>query len=1100
MSIAFQYPFWLWLAALGIPCAIVGWLAFGAMGASRRLSAIALRVGLLALLAAMLAGISSIRTSDRLAVVAVVDVSGSVQSFATAPGPALDRVREYLRQASAKRGRADLLGIVVFDGSTTAIAAPQAGTAALLTSTAGAPTTDPNERPTDLLDRTWQTVVPTPNATDIEQALRLAAAMIPPDASGRLVLFSDGRQTSGDAVGAARSITGGASRPLPIDVVPIRYRVEHEVVVESLDSPTRAAAGAFVDVRVNLRASSPATGTLRLLQGGEEVRISDDPSRASRRVSLQPGLTTFVLSARLDAGRVHQLRAIFEPDVIEPGATTGAGAATDGAGISAAGGTGTAAASSPTRTPSDTIAANNSAEAFTITPGTGDILLIDGVGSDGSAGGGPGGILARTLTDQGITVQTIAPEGLSPDLVRMQAYDAIILQNAPADAFAPGALDSLQRYVTELGGGLVMIGGPNSFGAGAWRGSPIEPILPVKLDLPEQLVLPSAAMIIIMDTSGSMGWSVMGSSRSQQEIANEGAALAVRTMHKDDLVGVIEFNSDYSVVQPLAKNVDSESTARRLLSLAPNGGTNLPPALREAYRQMKDARAKIKHIIVLSDGGSQGRQTLPGIAADIAKDGIALSTIAVGDKADLPTMAKMAEAGGGVYYRVTDPNTLPRIFLRAAQIVRQPLIREEPFVPVMMLTGSPITMGLPTDPAMPALGGLVLTQARPPEENGQPTGVLYPMLTPKGEPVLGVWQAGLGQVAAFTSDAHNWGLSWVEWPGYRQFWTQLVRSIARPDSSRAGELTLRREGDAIVATLEMTDASGKPRDGVQISGSAFSPDGGRTALRMSQVASGVYEGRFAAPGAGNYLVTLTPQEGSIKLPPIVGGQVVPSGQEFRWLTSDDQTLSEIAKAGGGKVLSLEATELPNLWSRAGLVPTEARLPLWPLLIAYALALTLLDIGTRRVAWDRLISRKFGQSVMQEAAVAMADRTKQSGDRLAALRQRDAAATLKPTPLAETKALDNTDAQRVIDEARKRRQQAARARTAGGASATPAGPSTTPSPTATRSTEPASPPPPTPRPSPAAPIERSRPATGDTLPGETPMQAAKRRARERAGEP
>ncbi|MBX9735435.1 MAG: hypothetical protein K2X32_00790, partial [Phycisphaerales bacterium] len=170
MSIAFQYPFWLWLAALGIPCAIVGWLAFGAMGASRRLSAIVLRVGLLALLAAMLAGISSIRTSDRLAVVAVVDVSGSVQSFATSPGPALDRVREYLRQASAKRGRADLLGIVVFDGSTTAIAAPQAGAAALLTSTAGAPTTDPNERPTDLLDRTWQTVVPTPNATDIEQA------------------------------------------------------------------------------------------------------------------------------------------------------------------------------------------------------------------------------------------------------------------------------------------------------------------------------------------------------------------------------------------------------------------------------------------------------------------------------------------------------------------------------------------------------------------------------------------------------------------------------------------------------------------------------------------------------------------------------------------------------------------------------------------------------------------------------------------------------------------------------------------------------------------------------------------------------------------
>lgn len=1077
MSIAFQFPFWLWLIALAVPCAIVGWRAFGAMSATRRLSAILLRAGLLAILAAMLAGVSSIRTSDRLAVVAIVDVSGSVQSFATTPSPALDRVREYLRQASIKRGRADLLGIVVFDSSTTAIAAPQAG-ASLAAAPLTTPLTqlpDPSERPTDLLDRTWQTASPLPTATDIDQALRLAAAMIPPDSAGRLVLFSDGRQTTGDAIAAARSITGGASRPLPIDVVPLRYSVQREVVVESLDVPTRAAAGSFIDVRVNIRASTLSTGTLRLLQGGEEVSISGEPGRSSRRVTLQPGLTTFVLSARLDAGRVHQLRALFEPDP----PTTGAD--------------GTSAL------PSDTITANNSAEAFTITPGTGDILLIDGVGSDGAGagggGGGGGGVLARTLIAEGLSVQTIAPEGLSPDLVRMQAYDAIILQNAPADAFAPGALESLQRYVTELGGGLVMIGGPNSFGAGSWRGSPIEPILPVKLDLPEQLVLPSAAMVIIMDTSGSMGWSVLGSSRSQQEIANEGAALAVRTMHKDDLVGVIEFNSNFSVVQPLSKNVDSESTARKVLSLAPNGGTNLPPALSEAHRQMLAARAKIKHIIVLSDGGSQGRAQLPAIAANIAKDGIAVSTIAVGDKADLPTMARMAEAGGGVYYRVTDPNTLPRIFLRAAQVVRQPLIREEPFTPTLMVTGSPITAGLPTN--IPPLGGLVLTQARPPEENGQSTGVLYPMLTPRGEPVLAIWQAGLGQVAAFTSDAHNWGKDWIDWPGYRQVWTQLVRAIARPDSSRAGELTLRREGDAIIATLELADSAGKPRDGVVLTGSAYTPEGGRTSLRMSQVGSGIYEGRFAAPSAGNYLVTLTPQEGSIKLPPIVGGQVVPAGEEYRWLTSDDQTLTEIAKAGGGQILELDATEPPDLWSRAGIKPTEARLPLWPLLIAYALALTLLDIGTRRIAWDRLISRKFGQSMLHEAAVATADRSTQSRDRLAALRERDAAASSTPTRAAATASvsLGADDAKRLIDDARKRRQQAARGRSISPAQSPPTA-SPAPSQAPNSPTDEFSPAPT----KPAAPIERSPPPSNDVpRPGESALQAAKRRARERTRE-
>lgn len=1050
MSFALESPRWMWLLLLMIPLALMGWSWFSAMSASRRISAILLRLGLLALLAAMLAGISSIRTSGKLAVVAVVDVSGSIKAFANTPATATSaaqtaqqRVRTYLKAVAAARGREDLLGIIVFDGSTTAIAAPQPGR--LVVNRAA---DQPSDEPTDLLDRTWEVVTPAPGSTDIASAIRLAAAMLPPDAVGRVILFSDGNQTQGDALAAAAAASSALGpRSVPIDVVPLRYAITHEVIVDSIDAPARASAAAVIDARVNIRSTHAATGTLRLLVNGQEAPFASPQASRTRRITLAPGPNTILVSLPLDSGRVHRLEAIFEPDAAAGSATVAA----------------------------DTITENNRAESFTLTPGTGDILIV---GPEGSAKRP----LAATLRAAGLTVQESSPEGMPADLLKLQAFDAVILENAPADAIPPAALEALQRYVTETGGGLCMIGGTNSFGAGSWRTTPIEPILPVKLDLPDQLVVPAAAVIIIMDTSGSMGWSVMGSSRTQQDIANEGAAIAVRTtLQRDDLVGVIEFNSNFSVIVPLHKNTDAEATANKLLSLSPGGGTNLPPALREAYSQLRTARAAIKHCIVLSDGMSNGKSQLPGIVQQMKSDGITVSTIAVGDKADLSGMEDMATIGGGKYYRVTDPNTLPQIFIHAVKVVRTPMIREEPFRPaVNTASGSSIIAGLPTD--VPNLGGLVLTQPRPEIENGQPAGVTYAMLTPKGEPVLAIWQAGLGQVAAFTSDASVWAADWQTWPGYRQMWVQLVRSIARPDASRAGELAVRRAGDELVTTLDLADANGKPRDGAEIGGFVYAPDGSRIPMRMLQIGPGQYEGRVPLPEVGNSIITLTPKDAATRLPPIVGSYVQPPGAEYRTLSSNEALLKQIAGATGGRVLDIATPEEADLFNRKGIVPREARLPLWPVLIIWAIGVMLADVATRKVAWDRLISRKFGASLLKDAAAATADRTSQASETLKGLRQAEAV----PAESGK-KALGTDDAKRLVQEARERRMAQRQgpsapaamspksATTERQAAPTPSSPTTTPV-----------------TPPPANDASNPLPASGP----ESPFQAAKRRAKER----
>jgi hypothetical protein len=361
-------------------------------------------------------------------------------------------------------------------------------------------------------------------------------------------------------------------------------------------------------------------------------------------------------------------------------------------------------------------------------------------------------------------------------------------------------------------------------------------------------------------------------------------------------------------------------------------------------------------------------------------EGIHVTTIAVGDDADTRIMADMAQRGGGQFFRVTDPNVLPRVFIKAIRVVRSPLIRESPFTPEILPTGSPLVEGLSNPPP---LRGLVLTQARP-----EPT-ITYAMVHPAGEPVLAHWNAGLGRVAAFTSDASTWARAWLDWPGYRQLWTSIARTIARPKSDRTQELTTEIVGDELRIRLDAASEDGKPLDLLTVGGSLYRPDGERAAITLSQTGPGVYEGSAPAPASGNYVVTLLPRMGSRTLSPVVGGVSRAAGVEYRRLKSNIGLLEEISRRTGGRVLDISAADDADLFDRSGVTPSEARLPLWRHLLVLSLVALLLDVGTRRIAWDRLFSREFGATLRREAAAGMRDRTADSIRTLESLRGRGA---------------------------------------------------------------------------------------------------------------
>lgn len=899
MTIAIEDPVWLLAGVVGGLLALGAWVRLASMSRLRRSTAVVARLLLFATLATLLAGASDVTRSNKLAVVAVVDVSGSARRFASIPGSeagsdTLANVQRAIEEFATTRGADDLLGIVAFDGAAIAVATPTTG--------------DPSGRTLD---------VRASEGSDIAAAIELASGLIPRDAAGRLLLISDGNETRGDALETARRLANRVGSPIRIDVAPLAYRVGSETIVESVDAPPRAPAGSLVTVRVVLNSTDGTRGTIRLFRQGNPIDALGDEPGAGRRIEIGSGRHAELLEVELPDARLHRFEAVYTPDVVDGDRFAG-----------------------------DLYLDNNRGESFSISPGSGSVLFVDGVsGGDPS---GPGSTLARVLEAGGATVRVVAPGGVPSDLIGLQPYDLVILQSAAADEMPEAAHEALARHVTDLGAGLIMVGGPGSFGAGAWKGTSIEPVLPVTLDLPEKLVVPETAIVLVLDASGSMGGRVGGSTRSQQEVANAAAVAAIESLDRRDIVGVVQFESSARWVVQFGPNDRPDLAAAEVSRISPGGGTNLPPGIELAAEALRASDAKVKHIVVLSDGVSSGTERLPQLAAEIAADDINISTIAVGDGADITTLATVAEAGGGSFYRVADPNVLPRVFVKAVRVVRSPMIREAPFDPVLLDPSSPALTGLRS---FPELGGIVLTQFR---DDPRITNALA---TPTGEPLLSHWTIELGRVAAFTSDAWRWADQWVAWEGYGQIWNQLARTIARSGGNGASSFRAERTTDGLRLVYTAVDDRGAPVDLLRVPVSLYDPENEATEVVLEQVGPGEYVAEVAAPRTGTYIAVATPALGARRLPASLAGASIASGVEYERLTSNVALLEQIASATGGRVVDLAFTSETELWSREGIEPRVAETPIWQRLLLIAVIVLLLDVGTRKIAWDRIVGER-----------------------------------------------------------------------------------------------------------------------------------------------
>ncbi|MEM1108357.1 MAG: VWA domain-containing protein, partial [Planctomycetota bacterium] len=601
-------------------------------------------------------------------------------------------------------------------------------------------------------------------------------------------------------------------------------------------------------------------------------------------------------------------------------------------------------------------------------------------------GGDPGEIVPTALAERKINVDLVPPGGFPRDAAALSRYDAVIFQNVPAEAITGQQQTMLARYVNDLGGGFIMLGGPDSFGAGGWTNSVIDrSILPVACEIPSQTVLPSGALAIVIDRSGSMSAAVGNSGQTQQELASEAAALAIQTLYPHDMIGVVAFDTFAQWVVPLERNTNPDGVKRTVRSIEPGGGTEIINGLERAYEGLTQNTAdlrgsSIKHVILLTDGQSGGNY-LPTVNK-FRRANISVSTIGVGDGHDAKRLESIAFATGGEYHPIIDPNDLPQVFVKEARTIRKNLIKEVTFTPTRRNTGSPIMANLPS---APPLNGLVLTGPK------YDRRIDMPLLGPEGEPLFAHWQVGLGKAAAWTSDATNkWATPWVDWGSYGDFWARTVRYVSRPTASQQAELTATVDGDQLRVRLDAPPGSqgsnATDADDVVIQGKVLRPDGTVTDIDLKQTGPGLFEGVAPATETGSYILNLFKGTPGGDQEFIAGGATRAAGEELRRFTPNTQLLREVAAATGGRVLDPADPVAASLFDRTHRFESVSTRPLRWLLLPWLLGLLLVDVANRRIAWDH---RAIAAWAKQKATVQRrsATETKQTMSALKQRRQR-----------------------------------------------------------------------------------------------------------------
>jgi Ca-activated chloride channel family protein len=723
-------------------------------------------------------------------------------------------------------------------------------------------------------------------ATDIASALELAYGLYPEGYLRRAVILSDGVQTDGDLLAEANR---AKEFGVKVFAIPSRRPLPGEVAVRELHVPDKVHEQETFDVRATVFSSVAQKVKLSLKQGD-------------------------VVNG-LDGIKIVDLRA-GDNDVQFKSKAALPGEVTYSLEVSEA--------------TQDHFAENNRATAVVAVIGMPLVLYVDGDPAHAS-------YLASALSAQQLNVDTFDP--LPSSVREAEKYDFIILSDVPAERVSLTQEEAVEQYVRDLGGGFLFAGGENGYGLGNWNHTTIERILPVRMDAEKRRDEPEVAMALVIDRSGSMTGLPL-------EMAKQAAKATADTLAADDLLEVIAFDSQPTRIVRMTAAKHSARIQNDIARIQAGGGTEIFPALDTAYQALSSTRAKRKHVVLLTDGQAPSNGIRDLVQAMAAEE-ITVTTVGLGGGADETLLRMIADVGGGRFYKVADPQSLPRIFTRETEMVSRSAAVEEYFQP-RLVASADFLRGIDIS-AAPFLHGYVATKLKPAPAQEILTSEL-------GEPILARWHVGLGWTMAWTSDVKNlWAVEWLRWPPWGQFWGQLVREHMRQKKRQVFDM--RAELDPATGHVHaVLDAIGRDDHFENALDAALTvtgpePNGETRKVPMLQTAPGRYESDFPLDRFGSFLLHAV-LERSVEDPGATRTATVaesfghvtnPYPREYLALAPDVPTLAHAAAATGGGI-----DPPPSMAFDPSGEVVRYHEDLWPRLVAAAILLFLLDLLVRRV--------------------------------------------------------------------------------------------------------------------------------------------------------
>jgi len=722
-----------------------------------------------------------------------------------------------------------------------------------------------------------------PNAgagTDAQAAMQLAYGIFPDGYLPRMVIVSDGNQTEGDlAVESYRAKELG---------VKVSWRTfdqdkTSEVRVVGVTVPEDLKVGQPYDVTAEVWSTEPQTVTLNLQQ--DEFPNGLEPFKT---VQLREGKNIIK----------------FKSDAKHAGSTT--------------------YRLSLAKVEHDTEKQNNVAVMTAPVKGRPNVLYVEGgiLREPGSAG-----YLQRALEHENIDVTVRGPTGIPSNPKELEKYDLVLVSDVPAHLMGAGQMAALDTYVKVMGGGLIMAGGEDSFGSGGYERTMIENMMPVRFDSEKIKEQPDIALVLVLDRSGSM-------QGPKLEAAKESARVTAEVLSPNDYIAVVAFDSEAQVYVRPQRASNRMRISAEISRLQSGGGTNIYPGLKEAFDILQGINAKVKHVILMTDGEAPS-DGIAELVADMRASRITVSCVGV-QGADRNLLGQIADAGEGRLYMVEDIGALPKIFMKETQEAQKSQLVED-LIHARVAKKVEAIEGTGVESA-PPLHGYVTTKPKPTAETI--------LISDLGEPLLARWRYGAGTSVAWTSDVKNrWSVDWIRWPNYPKFWAQVIRSSMRRKTYDSYDLYAKVADGRAQVTVDAIDAGDKFVNELDTDLQVIDPATNKVTetVPMAQTAAGRYTADFKIQKYGSYLLKAIHKRNGQTVAESLGSVALSYPLEYLRTTPDLEPMKHAAQVSGGH----DQAQPPQIWD-PGKEKVSYTQDLWPWVLLGVAGLFLLDLYAKRV--------------------------------------------------------------------------------------------------------------------------------------------------------